>query len=310
MTAVEAPGEFAALAAPLRRELLAHCYRMLGSAEEAEDAVQETYLRAWRAYERFEGRAALRSWLYRIATNACLTALAGRPRRALPADLSGAEEPGTTWLEPLPDPATVVTEREQVRLALIAGLQHLPPTQRAVLILRDVLAFPATDVAGLLGLSVAAVKSSLQRARARLERAGVTIDDVDEPTEATARAQLDRYVAAFETADVTILQEVLRADAALELLPSGAAFRGLAACLPVLTDAVGTPGEWRMLSVGANGQPAVAAYRRDADGVHRAFGIVVLTSTPSGIARITVFEGPVAAFGAPALVQGGSGSPR
>jgi RNA polymerase sigma-70 factor (ECF subfamily) len=146
---------------------------------------------------------------------------------------------------------------------------------------------------------VAAVKSSLQRARARLERAGVTVDDVDEPTEATARAQLDRYVAAFETADVALLQEVLRADAALELLPSGAAFRGVAACLPVLTDAVGVPGEWRMLPVGANGQPAVAAYRRDAAGELRAFGVAVLTASPSGIARITVFEGPLAAFGRP-----------
>ena len=311
MTVVEqAPGDFAALAAPLRRELLAHCYRMLGSAEEAEDAVQETYLRAWRAYDRFEGRAALRSWLYRIATNACLTALAGRPRRALPADLDAADEAGTAWLEPLPDPATVVADRERVRLALVAGLQHLPPTQRAVLILREVLAFPAAEVAAMLGISVAAVKSSLQRARARLARAGVTVDDVDEPSGADARAQLDRYVTAFETADVTVLQEVLRADAALELLPSGAAFRGVAACLPVLADAVGVPGEWRMLSVGANGQPAVAAYRRDVEGVHRALGIAVLTSTPSGIARITVFEGPVAAFGAPALLQGGSGSAR
>jgi RNA polymerase sigma-70 factor (ECF subfamily) len=305
MTVVEqAPGDFAALAAPLRREVLAHCYRMLGSAEEAEDAVQETYLRAWRAYDRFEGRAGLRTWLYRIATNVCLTALAGRPRRALPAGLEGAHEPRTAWLEPLPDPAdgdpaTVVADREHVRLALVAGLQHLPPGQRAVLILRDVLAFPAADVAEMLGLSVAAVKSSLQRARARLARAGVTVDDVDEPTEATARAQLDRYVTAFETADVRVLQEVLRADAALELLPAGDAFRGMAACLPVLADAVGVPGEWRMLPVGANGQPAVAAYRRDNDGVHRALGIAVLTSTPSGIARITVFEGPVAPFGRP-----------
>jgi RNA polymerase sigma-70 factor (ECF subfamily) len=305
MTVVEqAPGDFAVLAAPLRRELLAHCYRMLGSAEEAEDAVQETYLRAWRAYDRFEGRAALRSWLYRIATNACLTALAGRPRRALPAGLGGTDEPGTVWLEPLPDsadrdPASVVGNREKVRLALVAGLQHLPPAQRAVLILRDVLAYPAAEVAGMLGLSVAAVKSSLQRARARLDRAGVSVEDVDEPTGAAARAQLDRYVAAFESADVTVLQEVLRADAALELLPSGAAFRGMAACLPVLADAVGVPGEWRMLPVGANGQPSVAAYRRDAGGVHRAFGIAVLTASPTGIARITVFEGPVAAFGHP-----------
>jgi RNA polymerase sigma-70 factor (ECF subfamily) len=308
MTAVEQPpADFATLAAPLRRELLAHCYRMLGSAEEAEDAVQETYLRAWRAYDRFEGRAALRSWLYRIATNACLTALAGRPRRALPAGLGAGDELGTVWLEPLPDardrdPAAVVTGREQVRLALVAGLQHLPPVQRAVLILRDVLAFPAVDVAEMLGLSVAATKSSLQRARARLERADVTVDDVDEPTDEAARAQLDRYVTAFETADIAVLQEVLRADAALEMLPSGAAFRGLTTCLPVLAEAVGVPGEWRMVPVGANGQPAVAAYRRDTDGVHRAYGIAVLTATASGIARITVFEGPVAAFGRPAVL--------
>ncbi len=317
MTVVEqAPDDFAELVAPLRRELLAHCYRMLGSAEDAEDAVQETYLRAWRAYDRFEGRSALRSWLYRIATNTCLTALAGRPRRALPAGLGGDDAPGTAWLGLLPDPAdrdpaAVVAGREHVRLALVAGLQHLPPAQRAVLILRDVLAFPAADVAAMLGIGVAAVKSSLQRARARLDRAGVTVDDVDEPTGEAARAQLDRYVTAFETADVTVLQEVLRADAALEMVPSGYAFRGVAECLPVLIGAVGVPGEWRMLPVGANGQPAVAAYRRDADGVHREFGVAVLTASPSGIARITVFEGSLAAFGLPdRLAQGGSGSPR
>ena len=179
--------EFVQRAEPFRRELLAHCYRMLGSADEAEDLVQETYLRAWRAYGSFEGRSSMRTWLYRIATNACLTALEQRGRRALPSGLGGPSDdpdappvpadPGVAWLQPIPDalvtpysadPAAIVTARESLRLALIASLQYLPARQRAVLLLREVLGFPASEVAAMLGTSTAAVKSTLQRARARL----------------------------------------------------------------------------------------------------------------------------------------------
>jgi RNA polymerase sigma-70 factor, ECF subfamily len=187
MTAATGAGEFASETEPFRRELLAHCYRMIGSLDEAEDLVQETYLRAWRSYGTFEGRSSLRSWLYRIATNACLTALEQRGRRALPTGLGGPADdpdapvspagPGVSWLEPIPDarvvpdaadPAEAVMAGEGLRLALIASLQYLAPRQRAVLLLREVLGFPAAEVAEMLGVSTAAVKSALQRGRARL----------------------------------------------------------------------------------------------------------------------------------------------
>ncbi|HEX7159640.1 MAG TPA: RNA polymerase subunit sigma-70 [Trebonia sp.] len=192
-----------------RRELLAHCYRMLGSADEAEDLVQEVLLRAWRSRAGFEGRSSLRVWLYRIATNACLTALQQQGRRALPsglgapgsdpAALPGPVDPQVAWVEPIPDarvvpesgdPAAVVAAREMLRLALIASLQYLPPRQRAVLLLRDVLGFPASEVAAMLGISAVAVKSALQRARVRLSEASPTPGRLVEPTDPWAREQL------------------------------------------------------------------------------------------------------------------------
>jgi len=303
---------------PFRRELLAHCYRMLGSAHDAEDVVQETYLRAWRGYRAFENRSSVRTWLYRIATNACLTALAHGSRRVLPSGLGAPADdpqseqvpaPDVLWLQAIPDtwvtndPATVVTSRESLRLALVASLQHLPAQQRAVLLLRDVLAFPATDVAAMLDISVAAVKSALQRARARMRDVAPSADEVIESREPRARDLLEKYMTAFETADTALLEEALRHDAALEMVGSRTWFAGRATCLPYLAEVVGVPGDWRMVAIAANGQPAAAAYRRDNDGVLRAFGIAALDVTASGIARIVVFGEPglVTLFGLPLI---------
>jgi RNA polymerase sigma-70 factor (ECF subfamily) len=297
--------EFVRGTEPFRRELLAHCYRMLGSADEAEDVVQETYLRAWRSYDTFEGRSSVRSWLYRIATNACLTALEQRGRRALPSGLGAPAddpdaspspaEPGVAWLEPIPDalvtpesedPGAIVAEREWLRLALIASLQYLPARQRAVLLLREVLGFPAAEVASMLGTSTVAVKSTLQRARARLDEVAPAPERVIEPTGARARELLGQYMAGFENADTTALEKALRADAAIEMVGTRTWFSGRVTCLRYLAQVIGSPGDWRMIPTLANGQPAAA-------GVYRgsAFGLGVLTVTPAGIARITVFGG-------------------
>jgi RNA polymerase sigma-70 factor (ECF subfamily) len=311
--------EFEQRTGPFRRELLAHCYRMLGSLDEAEDLVQETYLRAWRSYDTFEGRSSPRTWLHRIATNACLSALEQRTRRALPSGLGGPAEdpdgmpapaePGVAWLEPVPDtlvtfetqdPATILTARAGLRLALVTALQALPARQRAVLLLREVLGFSAGEVATMLGTSTAAVKSALQRARARLD-AGAPCP-VTEPTEPHARELLSQYIAGFENADLTALEKALRTDAAIELVGTRTWFSGKVTCLRYLAHVIGSPGDWLMTPTGANGQPAVAAYYRTEDGTHQALGVAVLTATPTGIARVTVFpDGPrlVARFGLP-----------
>ncbi|MFD7157590.1 RNA polymerase subunit sigma-70 [Kribbella sp. NPDC059898] len=304
--------EFADLE-PFRKELLAHCYRMLASAHEAEDAVQETYLRAWRAWADFEGRSSVRVWLYRIATNVCLTALEQRGRRALPSgivapstDFDGTPPPvpdGIGWIEPIPeslvagDPATIVTLRESLRLALIAALQYLPPKQRAVLILREVLAFPAAEVATMLDTSVAAVKSTLQRARARIDETSPTQGEVYEPTDPAAKALLDDYIAGFENADTAALERALRADAALEMVGTTTWFSGMVSCLKVMVDAAGEPGDWRMIPVIANGQPAVGSYYKG-----EPYGVAVLTPAPGGLTHIDVFSTPslVMYFGLPA----------
>jgi len=200
------------------------------------------------------------------------------------------------------DPAVVVTSRENVRLALVASLQHLPAQQRAVL-LRDVLAFPAADVAAMLDISAVAVKSALQRARARMQDVAPSTDDVIEPTATRARELLERYMAAFEAADTTLLEEALRHDAALEMVGARTWFAGRATCLPYLAGVVGVQGDWRMVAIAANGQPAAAPYRRDDDGVLRAFGIAVLDVTATGIARVVVFGDPglVTLFGLPLI---------
>ncbi len=318
---------FAQDAEPFRRELLAHCYRMLGSIQDAEDLVQETYLRAWRSYGGFEGRASVRTWLYQIATNGCLTELARRRRRMLPSGLyPPQQDPGAypepagtevTWLQPAPDamltpdsadPAAIVTAREGLRLALIASLQCLPPRQRAILVLRDVLAFPATEVAVMLGTTTVSVKSALQRARARLRELAPAADQIAQPTEPHGRALLDQYIAAFENADATALERLLLADATIEAPPLRTWFAGRKTCVPFLrTHVLGSPGDWRMLATSANGQPATAAYTRDQHGNYQPYGICVLTVTNQGIRQIRSFGDPslVILFGFPRRLHRG-----
>ena len=310
---------FAADAEPFRRELLAHCYRMLGSVQDAEDLVQETYLRAWRGYPGFEGRSSVRTWLYQIATNACLTELARSRRRVVPSSLrdpepdpdAHLEAAGTevSWLQPVPDalvspdsadPAVIVAARESLRLALVASLQYLPPKQRAVLVLRDVLAFPAPQVADILGTTTAAVKSTLQRARARLRELDLGADQIVEPAAPRARMILDQYIAAFENADAAALERLLTEDAVLEATPLRTWFAGRKTCVPFLRDhLLGAPGDWRMRATSANGQPAALVHHRDPHGSYQPYGVCVLTITAAGLARISSFGDPalVAVFG-------------
>jgi RNA polymerase sigma-70 factor, ECF subfamily len=311
MPTVETDG-FDTATAPYRRELLAHCYRMTGSVYEAEDLVQETYLRAWRAFDRFEQRSSVRTWLYRIATNVCLTALDRRRRRPLPSGL-GAPSPDpyappqpapadVRWLEPVPDrlvvdergdPAEVVAARHSVRLALVAGLQVLAPRQRAALILCDVLALPAAEAAKLLDVSTVAVKSLLQRARTRLADLSLTDDDLAEPTDEGARRVLDRYLAAFEQSDMAAIERLLADDAVLEMSGTTTWLSGKATCVPfIAAQAIGQAGDWRMIPLLANGQLAAGAYHWDNAGSHQPFAIVVLATTATHITHISLFGDP------------------
>ncbi|WP_405916973.1 sigma-70 family RNA polymerase sigma factor [Streptomyces sp. NBC_00728] len=330
-TSGEAQAGFEARAAPYRRELLTHCYRMLGSVHEAEDLVQETMLRAWLAYDRYDAdRASLRTWLHRIATNACLTALRGRARRPLPSGLVGAlEDPGAPmtlraevpWLEPFPDPSTaglssgagaaardpaaVVVARGSLRLALIAAMQLLPPRQRAVLILREVLAWPATEVAEALGTSTASVNSALQRARARLVEAGLTEDEVTEPPDQDQRAVIDRYLRAFEDADLDALRALLTQDVVLEMPPVLNWYVGPDAYVAFIARVFAMRGtDWRMRPTSANGQPALAAYvRAPGDDVHRLHTLQVFTADRGAVSHTVVFQLPTVftAFGLPEI---------
>lgn len=300
--------EFADLTEPYRRELLAHCYRILGSIHDAEDLVQETYLRAWRAFDRFEGRASVRRWLYKIATMACLTALDTRTRRPLPSGLGApsddhrvavaAPEPSVPWLQPAPDalfgllsdPAAIVAGRTGVRLAFIAALQLLPARQRAVLTLRDVLAFRTAEVAEMLDTTSAAVDSALRRARARVAEAGPVADDLAEPDEETQRALLDGYVDAFARADPDALVNLLRADVELEMPPVSTWFTGRDAVMGFLVRRVLRTDHWRFTPTSANGQPAFVVHERADDGRYEAHGVQVLTLIGTRIARIVAFN--------------------
>jgi RNA polymerase sigma-70 factor (ECF subfamily) len=293
---------------PYRRELVGYCYRMLGSIHEAEDAVQDTIVRAWRALARFEDRAGLRSWLYRIATNVCIDMLKGRSRRALPMDVApvatgelrrGDRRPEATWIGPAPDnlvlplgddPAERAVSRESVRLAFIAALQHLPPRQRAVLILRDVLRWRAAEVAVLLETSPDAVNSALRRARAAL-----TAVDRDSAAREPAhgdREVLTAYLDAFARHDVDALVTLLRDDAILEMPPFELWMRGPDDIRRWLVAADAFRQE-QFVPVEANGAPAVAVYRPEAPGGRpRAFSIQVLDVLAGRIGGIHVFLDP------------------
>ncbi|WP_167455196.1 RNA polymerase subunit sigma-70 [Amycolatopsis kentuckyensis] len=299
----------------LRPALVAHCYRMTGSHQDAEDAVQETYLKAARGVAAFEGRSSLKTWLYRIATNTCLTELNHRSRRVLPSGLGAAsDDPGTrvfaddsvAWLGPLPDavlgdPGEVVVRRESVRLALVAALQHLPPRQRAAFLLREVLSWSAAEIADTLGISVPAVKSLLQRARARLDELDPD-GRVPQPGPDDERALLDRYIAAFEAEDTAAIRVVIQDDFSLEAVPHPVWFKGVGVCLPFLERGFSAPGGApRLLPTRANGQPAAGSYRLDAAGVRRADALWVFTMAGGRFSQAVKFHGPalVTAAGLP-----------
>jgi RNA polymerase sigma-70 factor, ECF subfamily len=300
-------GELAQRLEERRSELTAYCYRMLASPFEAEDAVQETFIRAWRGYERFEGRAALRSWLYRIATNVCLDMLNGKERRARPMDLGPASEPNiayltsapeVTWIEPIPDgrvlpegdPADVAVSREAIRLAFVAALQHLPPRQRAVLILCEVLRWKASEVAELLDTSVASVNSALQRARATLDSHDVSATDPTPELGEADKELLARYVAAFEAYDMDALAAVVHEDATQSMPPYELWLRGRD---DIFAWFVGPGGGCRgsrvIPTMSANGSPAFGQYRPSPSGGHDPWALQVLEIAGGRIVEFTFF---------------------
>jgi RNA polymerase sigma-70 factor, ECF subfamily len=286
-----------------RSELTAYCYRMLGSAFEAEDAVQEAMIRAWRSLDKFEGRSALKSWLYRIATNVCFDLLNGRERRARPMDLGPAgepvvenlrEQPEVTWITPLPTPEEQVEQRESLRLAFVAALQHLPAKQRAALILCEVLRWQASEAAELLETSTASINSALQRARATLATA-----DVAAPAEldAEARALLERYVAAFEAYDIDRLTELLHEDAVQSMPPYDLWLRGRDDVFRWwFGPGIGCKGS-KLVPVGtANGMPAWGQYKPSPDGGYEPWALMVVEVRDGKVGELTFFLDTKALF--------------
>jgi RNA polymerase sigma-70 factor (ECF subfamily) len=308
-----------------RAELTGYSYRMLGSPFEAEDAVQETFIRAWRGIDRFEGRAALRSWLFRIATNVCLDMLAGRQRRARPMDLGPSSEPvesnlntlpEVTWIEPIPDgrvapegdPAEVAVARETIRLAFVAALQHLPPRQRAALILCEVLRWKASEVAELLETSVASVNSALQRGRATLEAARLSDKEPARELDEADRELLERYVAAFEAYDIDALTSLIHEDATQSMPPFD---MWLAGREDIFTwwfgPGIGCRGSRVIPIAGANGSPAFGQYKPSPAGGHEPWALQVLELSDGRIAELTFFLGTETLFplfGLPARLDG------
>jgi RNA polymerase sigma-70 factor (ECF subfamily) len=290
-----------------RRDLTAHCYRMLASPFEAEDAVQETFIRAWKGFERFEGRAALKSWLYRISTNVCLDMLSSRERRARPMDLGPSREPvaenlatlpEATWIQPAPDslvlpdgdPAEVAVARETIKLAFVAALQHLPPRQRAVLLLCEVLRWQASEVAELLETSVASVNSALQRARATLAASDLEPESQTATLDEADRELLARYVQAFERYDVDALTSLIREDATQSMPPYDLWLSGREDIFRWwFGPGIGCRGSRVVATVSANGSPAFGQYKPGPDGGHEPWALQVLELDEGGIAELTFF---------------------
>lgn len=309
MTATVSEGDaFVSQFDPYRRELLAHCYRMTGSIHDAEDLVQETYIRAWRGYSKFEGRSSMRTWLYRIATNTCLTALEGKAKRPLPTGLGAPSSDPTddliaqheiAWLEPIADselsdsgdPAAIVVGRESIRLAFVAALQHLSSRQRAALLMREVLQWKASEVAEALATTTTAVNSLLQRARAQLDEIAPTEDGVLELSTERTQELLKKYVDSFERYDIDQLVQLFTEDAVWEMPPFEGWYQG--------AETIGTlirgncpaqkAGDMRMVATSANGQPAYGLYMLDESGVHRAFQLHVVDVTRGGVAHVACF---------------------
>ncbi|MDQ6884142.1 MAG: sigma-70 family RNA polymerase sigma factor [Candidatus Dormibacteraeota bacterium] len=287
-----------------RHELTAYCYRMLGSPFDAEDAVQDTFVRAWRSRDRFEGRAAMRSWLYRIATNVCIDTLNSKERRVRPMDLGPALEPleknlhtrpEATWLEPIPtdlirDPAEVAVERESIRLAFVAALQHLPARQRAALILCEVLRWEASEVAELLETSVASVNSALQRARATLAKSKLSANEPARQLEESDRAMLERFVTAFERYDIAALTALLREDATQSMPPYDMWLSGRDDVLAWwFGPGIGCKGSRVIPAISANGMPTFGQYKPSPSGGHEPWALQVLELSEGRIADITFF---------------------
>ena len=297
--AVDELADFDTLTGRYQRELMAHCYRMSGSVHEAEDLVQETFLRAWKASASFQGRSSVRTWLYKIATNVCLTNLESKPRRPLPAGLGAPQENAldpleqdaeVPWLEPVPDAAVEVAERDTIRLAFVAALQHLPARQRAVLILRDVLRWSAAETADALDTTTAAVNSALQRAHAQLGERALTPDTVQPDLDADQKRLLDAYLEAFWRKDVQRIVQLLRHDATWDMPPFLSWFKGAEEIGRLIGEhCPGGSHDMPMLRTTANGQPAFGLYMRHQDGHFVPFQLQVLELEGGVVKHVTAF---------------------